>query len=317
MPCLSTASKSVIDPTRAQRGSQQVGRSLDRVGERAVRVRRLIARTFAFVGVGAAIHQLTQFSDSFIDLENRVRIAADSLGGDLAGTLDEVTAVALRTRAPVIALAGVFQRGSIAAKELNATQEELIRLAEIAGKAVAIQGGGLQTARGALTQLSQTLGQSIVRGEEFNSILEGAFPIALAAARGIERVGGSVGRLRTEIIEGRVTSEEFFRGILAGGAEIDRQFALTTPTIGQAFTVLRTGLIRSAEAINDIAGPLAGFIRDVGLAVTVLAGVEQQKIITEDQTERIEAITTAFQVLRVTVISLALILAGRLLAGLS
>ena len=265
------------------------------------------------VGVGAAIHQIAQLSDSFIELQNRSRIAADSLGGNLASTMDDVTAVALRTRAPVLALAGVFQRGAIAADQLNATQEELIRLAEIAGKAVAIQGGGLQTARGALTQLSQTLGQTVVRGEEFNSILEGAFPIALAAARGIERVGGSVVRLRTEIIEGRITSEEFFRGILAGGEEIDRQFALTTPTIGQAFTVLRTGLIRSAEALNDISGPLAGFIRDVGLAVAVIAGIERQQIVAEGQTERIEAITTAFQVLRVAVISVAFVLLGRYL----
>ena len=149
----------VIDPTRAQRGGRRVERSLDRINDRAERTRRLLLRAFALVGVGAAIHQIAQLSDSFIDLQNRSRIASDSIGGDLAGTLDDVTAVALRTRAPVLALAGVFQRGSIAAKELNATQEELIRLAEIAGKAVAIQGGGLDTARGALLQLSQTLGQ--------------------------------------------------------------------------------------------------------------------------------------------------------------
>ena len=307
----------VMDPTRAQRAGRQVERSLDRINDRAERMRRLVTRAFALVGVGAAIHQIAQLSDSFIDLQNRARIAADSIGGDLGGTLDAVTAVALRTRAPVLALAGVFQRGAIAADQLNATQEELIRLAEIAGKAVAIQGGGLDTARGALLQLSQTLGQTVVRGEEFNSILEGAFPIALAAARGIERVGGSVGRLRTEIIEGRITSEEFFRGILAGGDEIDRQFALTTPTIGQAFTVLRTGLIRSAEAINEIAGPLAGFIRDVGLTVAVLSGIERQQIITDQQAERIEAITTAFQVLRVAVVSVAFVLLGRYLQALA
>ena len=174
---------------RTELASRRVERSLDRVGDRAGRVRRLLASTFALVGVAVAVRQVAQLSDSFIDLQNRVRIAADSIGGDLGGTLDDLTAVAVRTRAPVLALAGVFQRGSIAADQLNATQEELIRLVEIAGKAVAIQGGGLETARGALLQLSQTLGQTVVRGEEFNSILEGAFPIALAAARGIERVG--------------------------------------------------------------------------------------------------------------------------------
>ena len=254
--------------------------TLDGVQNRADRLRTVLARTFALVGVGAALVQITRFSDSFISLTNRSRIAADSIGGELVGTIDALAAVAARTRVPVLALAGVYQRGSIAADQLNASQEELIRLSEIAGKAVAIQGGGIQEARGALTQLSQSLGQNIVRGEEFNSILEGAFPIALAAARGIERTGGSIGVLRTEIIKGRVSSEEFFRGILAGGAEIDRQFALTIPTIGQAFTVVNTGLVRASEALGTIAAPLAGFIRDVGLAITAIAGVEQQQIAT-------------------------------------
>ena len=114
-----------------------------------------------------------------------------------------------------------------------------------------------------------------------------------------------------------MTSEEFFRGILAGGEEIDRQFALTTPTIRQAFTVLRTGLVRSSEALNEVSAPIAGFIRDVGLAVTVLAGVGRQQIVTEQQTERIEAITTAFRVLRVAVISVAVVLTARFVRSLA
>ena len=306
----------VIDPSRARRGANQVGRSLDGVGNRADRLRTVLARTFALVGVGAAIQQITSLSDSFIGLQNRVRIAVESVGGDLPNTLNELTAVAARTRVPVEALASIFQRGSIAARELNASQEELIRLTEIAGQAVAIQGGGIAQARGALTQLSQTLGQSIVRGEEFNSILEGAFPIALAAARGLDAAGGSVGRLRTLVIEGRVSSEEFFRAILRGGGDIDQQFALTTPTIAQAFTVIQTGLIRSAEALNDIAAPIAGFIRDIGLAITAMAGVSQQQLVTPQQGERIEFIVTAIEGLRIVVIAAAVVLAGRFAASM-
>ena len=306
----------VIDPSRARRGARQVERSLVGIETRADRLRTVLYRTFAFVSVGLIVREILQLSDSFINLENRARIASDSIGGEVMGTLNQLTAVAVRTRAPLLALAGVFQRGSIAADQLNASEEELIRLTEIAGKAVAIQGGGIQTARGALTQLSQSLGQTIVRGEEFNSILEGAFPIALAAARGIERVGGSIGRLRTEVIEGRVSSEEFFRGILRGGAEIDAQFALTVPTIGQAFVVLRTGLIRASEEVVNFSGPLAGFIRDIGLAIAVMSGVERQQIVTPEQEARVVSITASIEVLRVVALATAVVFAGRFVRAL-
>ena len=155
-----------------------------------------------------------------------------------------------------------------------------------------------------------------MRGEEFNSILEGAFPIALAAARGIERTGGSIGRLRTEIIEGRVSSEEFFRGILRGGAEIDAQFALTVPTIGQAFTVLRSGLIRASEELVNFSGPLAEFIRDIGLAISVMAGVERQQIVTPEQEARVMSITASVEALRVVVLATAVVFAGRFVRAL-
>ena len=123
--------------------------------------------------------------------------------------------------------------------------------------------------------------------------------------------------MRTEIIEGRVSSEEFFRGILAGGGEIDAQFALTVPTIGQAFTVLRSGLIRASEEVTNFSGPLAEFIRDIGLAVAVMAGVERQQIITPEQEARVMSITASVEVLRVVVLATAVVFAGRFVRALA
>ena len=58
----------IVDPSRAQRGSRQVERSLDRVGNRADRTRKLIARAFAFTGlvagVTAAVRTLATFEQS-------------------------------------------------------------------------------------------------------------------------------------------------------------------------------------------------------------------------------------------------------------
>ncbi|MBK9073335.1 MAG: hypothetical protein IPL79_20395 [Myxococcales bacterium] len=77
-----------------------------------------------------------------------------------------------------------------------------------------------------------------VRAEEFNSILEGAFPIAQAAANAIDGAAGSVGRLRQMVIAGEISSKEFFDAIISQTTELEAAFANTIPTVSQAFTVL-------------------------------------------------------------------------------
>ena len=243
----------IIDPSGARRGGREVNRELRRIDNSAERTGRLLRRIFAFVGIAEAIRRLTRLSDTFTEMNNRVNIAGETIG-DTTGVLEQLVVIANRTRTPVSQLVGLFQRGAIAAAELNTTHKELLQFVEAVGKGFAIQGGSAARNAFALLQLSQALGSSIVRGEEFNSILEGAFPIALAAARGIDRFGGSVARLRLAVVEGKVTSEEFFRGILNQADELDRVFQTTVPTIGQSFTILQNNLIEAVGAFNEATG---------------------------------------------------------------
>jgi tape measure domain-containing protein len=207
---------------------------------------------------------LVRISDAGTELSNKLAIAAGEIGGINNG-FDRLVKIANDARAPLGALGTLFQRGAIAAKELGATQGDLFNFVDTVAKGLAIQGGAANTARGALIQLSQSLGSGIVRAEEFNSVLEGAFPIALAAARGLDAAGGSVAKLRTLVISGKVASDDFFRAILSQQAELTELFERSTPTIGQAFTVLRNNLTQSARDFNEATGAATAF------AILVLA----------------------------------------------
>jgi tape measure domain-containing protein len=234
---------------------------------------KVAAGAAAGFGIALGVREIIKAVDTFQSLQNRLRVVTDGV--------DELTAAQTRlfdisqdTRTDFEATVSLFSRASIAAGELGASQEELFRVVEITGKALAIQGGAASESIGALRQLSQSFSSGIVRGEEFNSILEGAFPLALAAARGLDAAGGSVGRLRTLVIEGKVTSEEFFRAILEGGEQIDEQFADTVVTIGQAFTVLSNSLLSFVGGINAASGAGAGAaqaILGIGKAVDTLS----------------------------------------------
>ena len=269
-----------MDSSGVTRGAKTAERGLfglEKSSARVSRGLRSVAQAAAAFGLALGVRELIQYVDTFQSLQNRLRVVTDS-SEELATVQQRLFEVSQETRTSFEATVGLFSRASIAADELGASQEELIQLVTLSGQALAIQGGAAAESAGALRQLSQSFSSGIVRGEEFNSILEGAFPLAQAAARGLDEAGGSVGRLRTLVIEGKVTSEEFFRALLAGGGQLEEQFAQTTATLGQSFQVLQNSLLLFVGGLNEASGvgasaaqgiiSLARSVDDLGKAFT-------------------------------------------------
>jgi len=213
-------------------------KSAERAGSSIAKSARAAAIGLASIaGVVAGVRTYTGASEAYTKMANSLRamgVAAD----EVSGTIQSIASVAERTRAPLEATAQLYQRISIAGKDLGASQAQVLRFTENVGLALAQTGTSASEASGALLQLSQAMAGGTVRAEEFNSILEGAFPIAQAAANGIEEAAGSVGKLRQMVVEGEVSSAAFFEAILSQSASLEEAFAQTVPTIGQAFGVL-------------------------------------------------------------------------------
>jgi len=226
----------------------------------------------AFAGA-LAVREVFKAVDAYQGLQNRLRIVTDS-SEELAQVQKELFDISQDTRTGFEAIASLYGSAAIAADELGASTEQLLRLTEISGKALAIQGSSAQESRGALRQLSQSFSSGIVRAEEFNSILEGAFPIAQAAARGFGEAGISVGELRKRVTEGEVSSTEFFDAILKGGEGIDEQFGKTEVTLGQAVQTISNSFLNLVGQLNQTSGAgegLAGILIGVSDAIDDLA----------------------------------------------
>lgn len=253
------------DAELAARNADRLGSGIDRVGNAARGAHNPFLLLNRYVGAFGSIvigQQLMQLADSATVVSNRVTIVSDSVAEAEAG-VQELYNIARRTRTPIEEMAQLYQKVMLASKELGISQQEAFRFVEAVGMGLAVQGSSANTARGALIQLSQAIGTDIVRAEEFNSILEGAYPIALAAARGIDRAGGSVAALRRLVIDGKVSSQEFFEAIMSQYPEIADMFGKTTPTISQSFTVLRnrmTEYISNSEEAKAISEAVSGAI---------------------------------------------------------
>ncbi len=267
----------VLDSSGVRRGVRDTQGQLGGLERRAKGVTGQFRAAAAAAGAFAAalgVREIVRLTNTYQGLQNSLRVVTDSQE-ELNFASERLFQIAQDTRSPLESTVELYSRASIAAGELGASQEELFRLTEITGQALAIQGSSAAESAGALRQLSQSFASGIVRAEEFNSILEGAFPLAQAAARGIDEAGGSVGKLRQLVTEGKISSEEFFRAILEGGEQIDEQFARSETTISQAFTQINNSLINFVGQLSEASGAgegLASILVAVSENIDDLAG---------------------------------------------
>lgn len=255
---------------------RQVRDELEKTEKSAISARSVLTGLFAGLGTAQLVRGFLDLSNASTTIDNRLKLVSDS-SEQVEKSFDRIREISARTRSPLEENVALYQKVAQSQKELGASNEQLYQFVEAVGTALAIQGGAANTARGALIQLSQAIGGTVVRAEEFNSILEGALPLAQAAARGIEEAGGSVSRLRQIVLDGRLSSKEFFDAIISQQEELAALFEKTNPTISQSFTVLRNEAITAFREFDKAAGISQGLAsvllalgENIGDVVTVL-----------------------------------------------
>lgn len=199
----------------------------------------------AFAGT-AVLRGTQQLIDANTRVTNSLKVAG--LEGDaLKTTYDALFVSAQKNAAPLESLATLYGRVALVQKELGVSNQDLLKFTDNVSLALRVAGTDATAASGALLQLSQAMGSGVVRAEEFNSVLEGAQPIAQAAAAGLKEAGGSVAKLRQLVVDGKVSSQAFFAAFQAGSVILEEKVAGSEMTTSQA-------LIRLQNVLQDAAG---------------------------------------------------------------
>lgn len=263
-----------LDSAKFERGVNRVqakSKDLQSDFSRLAAAAGAFGAAFSFGGALSMVDQITSMRNSLLSVTGTVDLANERL--------ETLADIASRTRSPLEGTAQLFQRVSSAANELGASEADLLRFTENVGLALGATGAGGAAAEGALQQLAQAMAGTNIQAEEFNSILDGAYPLAQAAARGIDEAGGSVGRLRQLVVQGKISSDEFFEGILSQTDELEAAFARTTPTISQSFQVLSDSM--------------AMFLGGMDQASGVSSAISQGILLVADNVDRLAAYAAA------------------------
>lgn len=204
--------------------------------------------------------QLTSIADKALQLDARVRLASEGLG-DAEQNIQALLAIGGDTGAGFGNMVGLFEKLAIAAEEVGGTNEELLQVTDTVAKLTANVEKSNATA--SMQQLGQALGGGVVRAEEFNSMLENT-PLLLNTVA--KSLGMSTGKLRKYMLQGNLTSEMMFNGLLASQAEANRRFEQMPRTVAMASTALTDQFARALNVVNTELGitqSSAGVIDDI------------------------------------------------------
>jgi tape measure domain-containing protein len=227
--------------------------------------------------------QLVGLIDNFTRLQNSLRVAGLE-GENLAQVQGKLFDLAAKNGVSANALADLYGKAASAAGELGASQDQLFQLTENTALALRVSGVNAEQASGAILGLTQALSSGTVRAEEFNQANEGGLRPLLQAAVASGQFGGSVAKLRNEIVAGNVSSKAFFAAILDGSKVLSDQAANSVLTVSGALTSLNerlteyvgsnasatgaTGLLsRAIESLADNVGDVIEALAVIAVAL--------------------------------------------------
>lgn len=245
----------------------------------------------ALVAAFAAIQSVSaiaNMADEYQQLSDRLKLVTDGTAA-YASAQAGVFEVAQQTGTALSSVGGLYASLAGSTKELGLSQSELLTITGAVSQSFAIFGTDAGTASGAIRQLGQAFASGVLRGDEFNSLMESAPPLmqALASALGV-----TTGELRKMAEAGKLTDEVIATGILNKAPEIAAQFGQMNLTIGQAFTQLSNSVTKFvgelsqasgagntlALAISGLAAGLPGFAIALGAVAAGYTAVSLQAI---------------------------------------
>ena len=182
------------------------------------------------------INKVQNISDKLASTKARLNLLVDD-GGSVDVLEQKIMASAQRSRSVYFDTASaVAKLGLNAGNAFNGDMNQVIAFMEQVNKQFVIGGATAQEQSNAMIQLTQAMAAGALRGEELNSILDGAPGIA----RAIEKyMGIAEGSIKTVAQEGKVTAEVVKNAMLAMADETNAKFDSMPKTWAQIWAGMK------------------------------------------------------------------------------
>nr|DAP59696.1 MAG TPA: Tail tape measure [Caudoviricetes sp.] len=198
-----------------------------------------ISRALNFMVAIQALRQMANLmsgliksGDDYIQTMARLKTIEDGskTGQELQ---DSIMAAAQRSRTGFGIMADSVAKLRSQAGEAFKSNDEAIAFAEQLNKLYKIGGASLEQQKAGTLQITQALASGVLRGDEFNSMMENA---PLVAQKLAKHLGVSVGQLRAMAKDGQLTGDTLKNALLGSAVETNAEFAKMPMTFADMMT---------------------------------------------------------------------------------
>jgi tape measure domain-containing protein len=231
------------------------------------------AAAMAAVAVGAAAAgiAIARAGDQATESLARLQAATGSFGA-AEKVYQSLYALSQQTGVAISESANAFARFAIAAREIGATNDQVLALVRTVQQAGIIAGASTAETSATVMQLGQALASGRLQGDELRSVLENMPTLAEALAR---ELGASVGELRKMGEAGKLTADVVMPALIRAGQSLNAEFEKMPPTMGRAFSILGEAMSRFAGDLDRALGLSQGIAR---AAQAAAAAVNQGRV---------------------------------------
>src|SRR5574343_960640 len=223
----------------------------------------------AALGVGLGVKELAEAADSYAMLSAKIQQSTKD-SGNFEQAMSGVHQIALQTNSTLDNTGALFTRLNTVAKDMGKSQQFALDMTSTVTKAIQLGGSSTQEAEAAVTQFIQAMQGGVLRGEEFNSIMEGGYGLAEALAKGL---GVTTGELRKMAEAGELSAERVLAALEKQKAGVDAQYAEMPTTISNALQKIATSwqiLIGEMDQANGASATVAQALSTIADNLDVL-----------------------------------------------
>ena len=261
---------------RINTGFSAARRGVQSISEQLADTRRELIAFFSIRFAASQAGALIQLADEAKTLEARLRLASTS-AQEYAQAQADVNAIADRTHAPLTATADLYGKMAVAMREMGRGQADAAASTEAVAQTLRLSGTSAGAAQGALLQFGQALASGVLRGDEFNSMMEAAPRLAQALAEGLNVPRGALRKLAEE---GKLTADQVIGALLSQKDKLAAEYAQLPITVADSLTDVRNQFMRMVAGFDQatgttraLSGALATLTENMALVATAVGAV--------------------------------------------
>ena len=211
---------------------------------------KLAQSAVAAVAASEIVQQYIALSDAFTEMENRLLLVTSS-AQELAVVEKQLADISNQNAQSLQASANMYVSLSQSLQGFGVNSAQVMQIMDLLQKTLKLSGTNAQDAAGQIQRFAVALETGQLTARQVTQLLNQIPALAHAIADGL---GVLPDKLKAMATAGQLTTQVILNALNEAAPKIDAMWSQTTPTISEAFTVLKNGLTELIGQFDKGAG---------------------------------------------------------------